>query len=90
MRQKHLLIPCSVLALENRNYQVVSFAPGVMDTDMRAAIRATDVKIFDQVEMFVRYKTEGVLYNPSDVAKQITKRYISDWLANDPRERYIP
>lgn len=80
----------SVLALENPNYQIVSFDPGVMDTDMQAAIRATDEKTFDQVELFIRYKTEGVLNNPSDVAKQITKRYISDWLANDPRERYIP
>lgn len=78
----------SVVALENRNYQVVSFDPGVMDTDMQETIRATDVKIFDQVETFVKYKAEGTLNDPSDVAKQITKRYLSNWLANDMREKY--
>ncbi|MDE6747889.1 MAG: SDR family NAD(P)-dependent oxidoreductase [Lachnospiraceae bacterium] len=80
----------SVAALENPDYQIVSFDPGVMDTDMQTAIRAVDRDIFDQVETFVGYKTEGRLNTPDDVAKQIKERYLSDWLAKNMREKYEP
>lgn len=78
----------SVLALENQNYRIVSFDPGVMDTDMQAAIRAADKEIFQQVGTFIGYKTEGRLNKPSDVAKQIKERYLCDWRASSLREKY--
>lgn len=78
----------SVVALENSSYRVVSFDPGVMDTEMQAAIRATNKETFDRVETFIGYKTEGVLHDPSDVAKSIMRRYLSDWRADNLREKY--
>ncbi|MBD5540926.1 MAG: SDR family NAD(P)-dependent oxidoreductase [Lachnospiraceae bacterium] len=80
----------SVIALENPDYQIVSFDPGVMDTDMQSAIRAVDREIFDQVETFIGYKTDGRLNTPYDVAKQIKERYLCDWLAKNMREKYEP
>ena len=80
----------SVIALENPDYRIVSFDPGVMDTDMQAAIRSVDEETFDQVETFIGYKTEGRLNTPYDVAKQIRERYLCDWLAKNMREKYEP
>ena len=77
-----------VIALENPDYRIVSFDPGVMDTDMQAIIRNTDVKTFDMVDTFIGYKEEGRLNAPSSVAAKIVERYIRDWKAESVREKY--
>lgn len=77
----------AVVALENEDYKVVSFDPGVMDTKMQMQIRETDKSIFDQVDKFISYKENNQLFAPSFVAKQLVERYISDWKAEVAREK---
>lgn len=78
----------SVVSLENLEYKVVSFDPGVMDTPMQKKIRETDPQVFDQVEQFVSYKTNGKLTDPEIIAGLIIDRYISGWGAKTLREKY--
>ena len=77
----------SVVAAENPDYQVVSFDPGVINTNMQAEIRATDKSVFEQVDTFIGYKDENKLYEPADVAKRIKERYVSDWTTKSMREK---
>lgn len=77
----------SVVALENPQYKVVSYDPGVMNTSMQEKIREVDRQIFDQVDQFISYKTEGKLVNPESVACEIVKRYIIHWDAETLREK---
>lgn len=77
----------SVVALENEEYKVVSFDPGVMDTKMQMQIRETDKDIFDQVDKFISYKEKNQLLAPSFVAEQLVERYISNWKAEAAREK---
>jgi NAD(P)-dependent dehydrogenase (short-subunit alcohol dehydrogenase family) len=51
--------------------ECVSLNPGIMDTDMQAAIRQADESQFSQVERFRAFKTDGVLVSPSIVATNI-------------------
>ena len=77
----------SVVSLENQDYKVVSFDPGVMDTGMQKQIRETEKHVFDQVDQFISYKEEKQLVSPSVVAEQLIERYISDWKASKAREK---
>jgi NAD(P)-dependent dehydrogenase (short-subunit alcohol dehydrogenase family) len=43
-------------------------APGIVDTDMQAAIRATPADVFPDVERFRRFKAEGRFSSPAHVA----------------------
>ncbi len=79
----------SVVLAENPEFQIVSFDPGVMNTDMQAEIRAVTKNVFDQVETFVGYKNDNKLHEPLEVAKQIKERYISQWTAKCLREKII-
>lgn len=78
----------SVISIENPEFRVVSYDPGVMDTDMQRRIRETDSAIFDKVGQFISYKDEGKLNAPADVAADIVKRYVEDWHAREMREKY--
>ena len=77
----------SVVAAEHPAFRVVSFDPGVMDTDMQAQIRSADKGVFDEVERFIAFKEEQRLSAPAEVARQIKERYITDWTAEAPREK---
>lgn len=78
----------SVIALENPTYRIVSFDPGVMDTNMQKQIRDTDRQIFDQVDQFISYKENNNLLAPSVVADELIERYVVHWTAKDIREKY--
>lgn len=80
----------SVLALENPQFRVVSYDPGVMDTDMQRQIRDTDEQIFDRVGQFISYKNENRLTPPGVIAQDLVRRYLSDWTATAMRERHRP
>lgn len=79
----------SVIQAENPEFQLVSFDPGVMNTEMQAEIRSVKSDVFDQVDAFIGYKNENKLHEPSNVARQIRERYISDWTAKCMREKII-
>jgi len=51
--------------------RLVSLAPGIVDTDMQAHIRASDPSSFPGVAQFQAFHTEGKLAAPDDVAQRI-------------------
>jgi len=63
--------------LQEHPFIAVSVNPGVIDTDMQAAIRATSASDFPEVERFKRRKREGGLAAAESVAAAII-RLLSD------------
>lgn len=51
--------------------KVVSFSPGVVDTEMQQEIRHADPNEFPELNKFMDYKKEGMLLNPETVADTI-------------------
>jgi NAD(P)-dependent dehydrogenase (short-subunit alcohol dehydrogenase family) len=51
--------------------RVCALAPGVIDTDMQATIRAADRADFPPIERFRKLKAEGALQSPQAVAARI-------------------
>ena len=66
-----------VVALEAESrglaIEVVSLAPGVVDTAMQEAVRGASAEDFADVERFRAMKAEGVLRPPADVAADILR-----------------
>ena len=63
--------------------QVVSLAPGVIDTDMQVQLRGADAKAFPDREAFVQMKSGGKLDSPaSAAAKVIAYLHRADFGAN--------
>jgi benzil reductase ((S)-benzoin forming) len=50
---------------------VISFSPGIMDTDMQGEIRTSDKEDFQQVERFQEYHEKGQLRDPDFVAEKL-------------------
>lgn len=69
-------------AERQRPVRVVSIAPGVVATDMQAAIRATDPTDFPRVDRFRALHAEGDLAEPDDVAARLWRHL--DGAAIDP------
>lgn len=64
------------LALELKDEEktkIISFSPGLMDTEMQATIRRQTKKTFAEVERFKRYRSEGQLRPPETVANTLLK-----------------
>lgn len=59
-----------VVALEERSHGLRAYAvaPGVIDTDMQAQLRATPASVFPSVDRFVRLHEEGAFNSPGWVA----------------------
>lgn len=60
-----------VLAQEHPGVRIVSLAPGVIDTPMQQAIRASDQDDFPNVERFQDMHRQGQLASPADTARHI-------------------
>ncbi len=61
-----------VLAAEQHpQLRVVSLAPGVVDTDMQASIRASDGAVFPLQQQFVDLQQHGGLVSAEDTAEKI-------------------
>ncbi|MDQ0253989.1 benzil reductase ((S)-benzoin forming) [Evansella vedderi] len=62
-------------ALEQEEVQnpvkIVSFAPGIIDTQMQQQIRSSKKEDFAQVDRFIDYKNEGQLLQPETVARVV-------------------
>ncbi len=60
------------VGLEQRDHvnpvTMISFSPGVMDTDMQSTIRQSDKEDFSDVEQFIGYNEQGLLRSPEMVA----------------------
>ncbi|MCP8969181.1 (S)-benzoin forming benzil reductase [Ectobacillus ponti] len=66
---------CVAAEEENEEYpaKIVSFAPGVVDTDMQSRIRSTSKEDFLNVERFHSLKETGRLLSPDYVAAAIVR-----------------
>jgi benzil reductase ((S)-benzoin forming) len=66
------------LALEQaatpRGARVVSIAPGVIDTDMQAELRAADAALFPERARFTQFQADGLLVSPADCARRLLAR----------------
>lgn len=58
---------------EEHPIHAVSIQPGVVDTEMQAAIRATDPNLFPDHPRFVELKEHGALADPATVAGAIRR-----------------
>ena len=72
--------------------EIVSLAPGVVDTGMQAAVRAAGAEDFAEVERFRRMKEEGALRPAADVAADILRLEAEGRLKGDAVQdlRQIP
>lgn len=51
--------------------EITAFAPGIVDTSMQNTIRTSNVKDFPMLETFKKFKQNGNLRKPEDVAGKI-------------------
>ena len=58
--------------------RIVSLAPGVIDTDMQAEIRASDAGQFPLLEQFRALKANGALTSPADCAQKLVAFALSE------------
>ncbi len=67
-----------VLALEQSALpnpaRVVSMGPGLINTDMQAAMRASDAALFPERARFVKMQADGLLVSPEDCAIRLLAR----------------
>lgn len=70
-----------VVALEAPGVEVVSLAPGIIDTAMQGQVRDAAVEDFSDVERFRRMKAEGALRPAADVAADILRAEAAGRLA---------
>ncbi|MCQ0032773.1 SDR family oxidoreductase [Burkholderia glumae] len=68
----------------NGPLRIASVAPGVVDTDMQATIRATDASRFPQLDRFERLKASGALTTPDDAARKLIDHLLDDSFGNPP------
>lgn len=64
--------------------RICSLAPGVIDTDMQAAIRASTTDAFPLRERFDALKRDGALSSPEDCARRLVDHLLSDAYAAEP------
>lgn len=62
---------------KNLNINILSLAPGIIDTGMQEDIRRADESNFSNIERFIAYKNNGDLAAPASTANLIAK-FISD------------
>jgi benzil reductase ((S)-benzoin forming) len=63
--------------------EVVSLAPGVIDTEMQAHVRSRPADAFPDVERFRRMKEDGELRSAADVASDIVRAEAEGRLSGD-------
>jgi benzil reductase ((S)-benzoin forming) len=64
--------------------RICSLAPGIIDTDMQAAIRATPTEHFPMRERFENLKRDGQLMRPQDCARQVVDYLLSTQFGQMP------
>ncbi|WP_298371458.1 SDR family oxidoreductase [Azospirillum sp.] len=64
--------------------RIASVAPGVVDTDMQAALRATPEDRFVLRARFVSLKADNALTSPEDCAARMIDHLLSDAFGRDP------
>lgn len=78
----NLLTETAALELQDTEYSVYSFSPGVVDTSMQKRIRSSSEEDFVELNRFINLKEQGKLLKPSFVAEQIIDLLDSNELKN--------
>jgi len=78
----NLLTETSALELEDTEYSVYSFSPGVVDTSMQKRIRNSSEEDFVELNRFIGLKEEGKLLKPSYVAEKLIELLENNELKN--------
>ncbi|MDU0809985.1 MAG: SDR family oxidoreductase [Burkholderia sp.] len=74
-----------VVAMEENNaFRICSIAPGIVDTDMQATIRASSINQFPSLERFKKLKKSGKLSMPENVAQKLIDYIFSDEFGKTP------
>lgn len=73
---------------QEENIDIVSYDPGVVDTNMQGFIRNQMEHKYSFVKEFKEYHINGKLNSPHVIATDIYERYILDWKAINFEERY--
>lgn len=60
--------------------QIVSIAPGIIDTNMQEVIRSSDESHFPLLEHFIDYKETGALATPEETAARLLTFLRSEWM----------
>ncbi|MCO7175736.1 SDR family NAD(P)-dependent oxidoreductase [Sporolactobacillus kofuensis] len=66
----------------NSAHKIVAFSPGIMDTEMQGTIRGSDQAAFKDIDQFVRFKSQGALRNPREVAEALMHLLLTEPLKN--------
>jgi benzil reductase ((S)-benzoin forming) len=74
----------AVVLDQTPNVRICSLAPGVIDTDMQAEIRATPLEQFPLRERFEGLKRDGQLSSPGDCARQVVDYLLSKQFGQVP------
>lgn len=69
---------------QSSGLRICSLAPGVVDTDMQAEIRATDHARFPQRERFEALKRDGHLTDPHDCAHHLVDYLLGEHFGQEP------
>lgn len=67
-----------VISIECPDIKIVSIAPGVIDTDMQATIRAQSADNFPSIDRFTQLHQTGALASSNDTAEKIIQFMQSD------------
>jgi benzil reductase ((S)-benzoin forming) len=59
------------IAIEEPWLRAHAVAPGIVDTDMQATIRATPAEVFPVVDRFIGFKERDEFNSPAWVAQQV-------------------
>ena len=78
----NLLTQTIALEMEETEYSVYSFSPGVVDTSMQKRIRSSSEEDFVELNRFIGLKEEGKLLKPSLVAEKIIELLENNELKN--------
>ena len=71
---------------ENGGLRICSLAPGVIDTDMQAEIRASSLTQFPLRQRFDELKRAGELAEPADCARRLVGYLLSERFGTSPVE----
>jgi benzil reductase ((S)-benzoin forming) len=71
---------------DNKFLKVVSFDPGIMDTNMQEIIRQSSKSQFKDVDIFKNFYEKNQLKNPKEVASIINKAYVNRWMVKNTYE----
>ena len=69
--------------MSGKGVDIVSLAPGVIDTDMQGVVRGSTAEDFPDVQRFQQMKTNGELRHADDVAAEILRHERAGKLTGD-------